>query len=49
MKLFVMYDIIYYGLVGLDDFPEEKARRLLTEVKSELNKIYYNNVESIFK
>ena len=34
MKIHVKFDVIYFGIVAEDQFPEDKAQRLLEEIKN---------------
>lgn len=49
MKLHVNFDSIYYGLIALDTFADEKALRLLNEVQAEVSRIYKSNVAFMHK
>lgn len=45
MQFHLLYDVVYYGLVSLDSLGEEKAQRLLSDVRDETAKKYKGNVE----
>jgi hypothetical protein len=44
LKLHLHYDTIFFGLVSNESFGEEKANRLLKEVRDEVNGMYKNNL-----
>ena len=49
MNLHMMFDTVYYGLVSTEDFAEEKAQKLLQNVKEEVKKMYKGNVQFMLK
>lgn len=49
MKMTVHYDIIFYGLVHSPNFGEDKAQRLLNDVKEEVKAMYKGNVGFMLK
>ena len=49
MKLTIHYDIIYYGLVHSPNFGEDKAHRLLNDLKDEVKAMYKGNVGFMLK
>lgn len=44
LNLHVHFDVIYYGLVSSENVGEEKAWRLLNDLKEEVKTIYKGNV-----
>lgn len=44
-----MFDTIYYGLISSNEFAEEKAQRLLSDVREEVKKMYKGNVQFMMK
>ena len=49
LKLHIMFDTIYYGLISSNEFAEEKAQRLLSDVREEVKKMYKGNVQFMMK
>lgn len=49
LKLHTHFDVIYYGLVANNSLQEEKAFRLISDLKNEVVKMYKGNVDFIFK
>ena len=45
MQLHILYDTVYYGIVTLDSFGEDKAQRLLGDVRDETARKYKGNVD----
>lgn len=43
------FDVIYYGIIAGQSFGEDKAQRLLNDVKEETRKMYKGNVSFMFK
>lgn len=43
------FDVIYYGLIAVQSFAEDKAERALLDVKEEVRKMYKGNVSFMFK
>ena len=44
INLHIHFDIIYYGIVASSSFTEEKAQRLLNDLKEDVKGIYKGNV-----
>ena len=47
-QLYLQYDVIYYGIVTIDKFTEDKAHMLLIDVKEEVHKLYKGSVYNLF-
>ena len=44
LQLHLHYEEIYYGLIAPENFTEDKAQRLLCDMKEEVKKLYKGNV-----
>ena len=40
LRLLIHYDVIYYGIIYSSSFGEDKAQRLLNDIKSEVTIMY---------
>ena len=49
LRLHMAFDVIYYGLITQSSFAEDKAQRVLADVKEEVRKMYKGNVSYMFK
>ena len=49
LKVHIKYDVIYFGLVAEDQFPEEKAQRMLEEVKNVVSTMFYNDLSKVYE
>jgi len=49
MRLYVAFEVVYYGIITQETFGEDKAFRLLNQVKSEVSSMYKGNVEFMLR
>lgn len=47
LKLHLHHDVIYFGMVTLQSYNEDKAQKLLLEVRDLVNTMYKNNMTKI--
>lgn len=47
LKFHLHYDCIFFGLISNSSFGEDKAHRLLKDVRDEVNTMYKNNLSYI--